>query len=89
MTGLTLRLYSRKAEAVPSRKQLPLLVSVITAQKIFRIVFQTGKGIDAAGPRLDLLSGIVWERVEVASCLRLTVEQSVQVGVVHPSSPRR
>lgn len=65
------------------------LASVIPTQKIFRIVFQTVKGIDTAGPRLDLLPGIIRERVEVAFCLRLTVEQGVQVGIVHLSSPRR
>lgn len=88
MTGLTLRLYSRKAEAVPSRKQLPLLVSVITAQKIFRIVFQTVKGIDAAGTGLDLLPGIIRERVKVAFRLRLAAEQGVQIRIVHVLSPR-
>lgn len=89
VTGLPLHPYVRKAEAAPSRKRLPLLMSVITAQKILRIVLQTGKGVDTAGSRLDLLSSIVGERVEVVFRLRLTAEQSVQVGIVHSLSPRQ
>ena len=41
---------------------------------------RSDKGIDTAGSRLDLFSGIVGERVEVVFRLWLTAEQNVQVG---------
>ena len=65
------------------KEQLPLFTSVVTAQKIFRIVIQAVKRIDAAGTCLDLLSGIVRERVKVVFRLRFTVQQCVQVGIMH------
>ena len=44
-------------------------------------------GIDASGAGLDLLPGIVGKRVKVAFGLWLTVEQGVQIRIVHFLSP--
>ena len=78
----------KKRKLSLSKGQLPLLTSIITAQKIFRIVFQTVKGIDAAGAGLDLFPGVVGKRVKVAFRLWLAAEQRVQIRIVHALSPQ-